>query len=265
MNIKTVQLPNSLNVEYVEQGDPSGKLVIFLHGYPDSWQSYATVLPYLSANIHAYAPSQRGHGNTDRPEQGYDPKDFAADLALFMDQLNIDAAVIVGHSMGATIAQRFALDYPERTKGLVLIGGFSTFIGNEDLAELLEAVNTLSDPVDRDFMEEFQNSTVVHPLSPSYLKTLVDESLKIPARVLKAVLSQLVKVDYTRELPSVKVPVLLVWGDQDNLTGRENQDQFLRLIARSRLSVYNGIGHSVHWEEPARFANEVEEFLTRIK
>ncbi|WP_332737504.1 alpha/beta fold hydrolase [Flavihumibacter sp.] len=264
MNIKTVELPNSLKMEYVEQGDPSGRQVIFLHGYPDSWQSYATLLPYLPANIHAYAPSQRGHGNTDRPGHGYDPKDFAADLALFMDHLNIDAAVIVGHSMGASIALRFALDHPEKTKGLILIGGFSTFIGNENMTELLEEVNALSDPVDRDFMEEFQISTVVHPLGASYLKTLVDESLKIPANVLKAILSQLVKVDYTRELNSIKVPVLLVWGDHDNLTGRENQDQFLRLITGSRLSVYSGIGHSVHWEEPERFANEVDEFVNMI-
>ena len=47
---------------------------------------------------------------------------FAEDLAEFMDALEIDSAVVVGHSMGSLIAQRFALDYPERTLGLVLIG-----------------------------------------------------------------------------------------------------------------------------------------------
>jgi non-heme chloroperoxidase len=261
MNIKTVQLANSLTLEYVEQGNSSGPVVICLHGYPDSWQSFAPVLPYLSSAIHAFALSQRGHGNSDRPDEGYDPKDFAADVALFMDQMNLDAAVIVGHSMGATIAQRFALDYPEKTKGLVLIGTFSTFLGNENMAALYEAVVALNDPVDPSFMDDFQKSTVVRPLNPPFLQTLVGESLKVPARVLKAVLSELMKVDYTKELPAVKQPVLLVWGDQDTLTGKENQHQLLQSIAGARLSVYNGVGHSVHWEEPQRFAREVEAFV----
>jgi pimeloyl-ACP methyl ester carboxylesterase len=261
MNIKTVQLSTGLTLEYAEQGNSSGHVVICLHGYPDSWQSFSPVMPHLSPTIHAFALSQRGHGNSDRPDEGYDPKDFAADVALFMDKLNIDAAIVVGHSMGATIAQRFALDYPEKTKALVLIGAFATFKANVNMMALQEAVVALSDPVDPGFMEDFQKSTVIRPLSPAFLQTVVGESLKVPARVLKAVLSTLMSADYTIELPAVRQPVLLVWGDQDNLTGKENQHQLLRIIPGSRLSVYKGVEHSVHWEEPQRFAHELEEFV----
>jgi non-heme chloroperoxidase len=264
MDLKTIQLSNNLTLEYVEQGDTSGRVVIYLHGYPDSWKSFSSVLPYLPHSIHAFALSQRGHGNSDRPNKGYDPKTFAADVALFMNQMNLGTAVIVGHSMGATIAQRFALDYPEKTMALVLIGTFSTFIGNEEVAGLYEAVSALDDPVDPNFIEDFQKSTVAKPLDPSFLQTVVSESLKIPARVLKAALAGLLNVNYIKELHAVKQPVLLVWGDQDNLTGRENQEQLLQSIMGARLSVYNGVGHSVHWEEPQRIAREIVEFINDV-
>jgi pimeloyl-ACP methyl ester carboxylesterase len=113
--IKSVDLANGINIQYVEQGEPSGTPVLFLHGVTDSWRSFEPVLPHLPASIHAYALSQRGHGDSTSPAAGYSFRDFASDVVAFMDALNIKSAVIVGHSMGSYVAQRFAMDHPERT------------------------------------------------------------------------------------------------------------------------------------------------------
>ena len=121
-DIKSVELPNRLKLPYVEQGDPSGLPMLLLHGVTDSWHSFERVLPYLPRSIHAFALTQRGHGNADRPAKGYRTRDLAADVALFADRFNVRSAVVVGHSMGSTNAVRFAIDYPERTLGLVLMG-----------------------------------------------------------------------------------------------------------------------------------------------
>jgi pimeloyl-ACP methyl ester carboxylesterase len=64
--------------------------------------------------VRAYALSQRGHGDADRPETGYRPQDFASDVAEFLTAVGVQKAVIVGHSMGSLIAQRFAIDHPGR-------------------------------------------------------------------------------------------------------------------------------------------------------
>lgn len=74
-----------------------------------------------AASVRAFAVTQRGHGDADRPEAGYRPEDFAADVAAFMDALALEAAVVVGHSGAGFSAQRFALDHPSRALGLVLI------------------------------------------------------------------------------------------------------------------------------------------------
>jgi non-heme chloroperoxidase len=264
MEINTIRLSSQVTLEYIEQGRAPGTALICLHGYTDSWKSFELVLPFLSENRHAFAISQRGHGNSGRPAEGYDPRDFAADLALFIDQLNLGAAVIVGHSMGGIIAQRFALDYPQKTKALILVDTFADFTDNENLAALEEAVSALQDPVDPAFVEEFQRSTVARPVSETFMQTVVGESLKVPARIWKAVLSGLMPVDYTQALLAVNKPVLLVWGDQDTFATRQDQDRLLASLAGARLAVYTGAGHSVHWEEPQRFALDLEAFLKEV-
>src|ERR671914_762671 len=131
--IKSVELPHRVKLPYVEQGDPSGVPMILLHGGTDSWRSFEPVLPHLPESIHAFALTQRGHGDADRPTTGYRQRDFAADVAAFLDALGLASAVIVGSSLGSTVAQRFALDHPGRVRGLVLAAAFSTYGDNPDV------------------------------------------------------------------------------------------------------------------------------------
>jgi non-heme chloroperoxidase len=163
-HLKSATLPGGLRLPYVEQGDPAGVPVIMLHGYSDSWRSYELLLRRLPDSIHAFALTQRGHGDADRPADGYRPEDHAADVAAFMDAVGVEAAVIVGHSGGSYTAQRFALDHPERTLGIVLVGAFHSMRGNPDVIGLREVVSQLTDPVDREFVREFQESCVAQPV-----------------------------------------------------------------------------------------------------
>jgi non-heme chloroperoxidase len=264
--VKSVKLPNQVKLQYVEQGDPSGTPLLLLHGITDSWHSFELVLPHLPESIHAFALSQRGHGDADRPVAGYRPQDFAADLAAFMDALDLGSVVIAGHSMGSSIAQRFALDYPERTLGLVLVGSVTTWRGHPDFVELWDSVvSTLTDPIDPGFVLEFQESTLAQPVPPTFLETIVQESLKLPARVWKAALLEgLLEADFSGELEKIKAPTLIVWGDQDTLTGSE-QEALAATIAGSQLMVYPGAGHGLHWEEPARFAADLVTFTEKVR
>ena len=67
--------------------------------------------------------------------------------------------------------------------------------------------------------------------------------------------------DFAPELEKIEVPTLIVWGDRDTFTTRPDQEALNRAIAGSRLAVYDGAGHSPHWEEPARFAAQVASFV----
>lgn len=262
---KRVKLSTGVKLSYVEQGDPAGIPVILLHGYTDSWHSFEPVLPHLSESLHVFALTQRGHGESERPEAGYQPRDFAADVAAFMDTLQLERAVIAGHSMGSTIAQRFGIDYPERTLGLVLIGSFAGFRDNPGIVEFWEtALSRLEDPIEPAFARDFQESTLAQPIPPDFLETVVRESLKVPARVWKAAFQGLLEGDFPGELGKIKAPALIVWGDQDAYCPRNDQETLRVAIGGSRLLIYPGAGHALHWEEPEHFAADLTAFVKNL-
>jgi non-heme chloroperoxidase len=263
--VQSIALPNRVRLVYVEQGDPAGIPVLLLHGVTDSWRSFERVLPHLPDSIHAFAVTQRGHGDSDRPESGYLARDFAADAAAFAEAVGLGRIVVVGHSMGSSHAQRFAIDYPERTQGLVLAATFAGYRGNPVVEEFLETVvSRLEDPIDRAFVREFQVSTLGRPVPPEYLETVVAESLKVPARVWRAVFAGFREEDSAAELFRIAAPTLIVWGDRDAFCPRRDQDALLAAIRGSRLVVYEGAGHAVHWEEPERFAADVVAFCESL-
>ena len=190
---------------------------------------------------------------------------FARDVASFMDTLGIERAVIVGHSMGSTVAQRFAVDYPQRVRALVLAGAFFPRPANTEVRKFLEEVSTLSDPIDPAFVRDFQKSTLAQPVPPEFFDTVVGEAMKVPARVWQAALQPYLTMDFSTDLANIAVPTLLVWGDRDVFTGRSEQDELSRAIKTSRLVVYEGAGHSPHWEEPERFAGQMASFVAGLQ
>jgi non-heme chloroperoxidase len=259
-----VTLPTGVRMNYVERGDPRGTPVVLLHGYTDSRRSYDRILPLLPASMHVFAVTHRGHGDSGKPDAGYTPSHFAADLAAFLDTMRIESAVIVGHSMGSTVAQRFAIDYPSRTRALGLEGAFLPSPHNAAIREFFQTVNTFTDPVDPKVVREFQQSTLARPVPPEFFETMVSESLKVPAHVWKAALEPYLTVDFSSRLREVGVPTLLIWGDRDEFTGRADQDALNRAIAGSRLTIYGGTGHCPHWEEPERFAADLIAFVRGV-
>jgi pimeloyl-ACP methyl ester carboxylesterase len=263
--IKSAEIPGRARLPYVERGDPSGMPVVLLHGVTDSWRSFELVLPHLPGAVHAFALTQRGHGDADRPATAYRTGDFAADLAGFSDTLGLGPAVIVGHSMGSTNALRFAIDYPARTLGLVLVGSFASYRANRAVVEFWEStVSRLTDPIDPRFVREFQESTLARPVPADFLDAVVKESLKVPARVWRAAFEGFLEDDVAGALGRITAPTLIVWGDRDRFSSRDDQDALLGAIAASRLVVYEGAGHGLHWEEPERFAADLAAFCRAL-
>jgi pimeloyl-ACP methyl ester carboxylesterase len=265
VTVKSVALPGRVRLPYVEQGDPSGVPMLMLHGVTDSWRSFEHVLPHLPPSIHAFALTQRGHGDAERPATGYRTPDFAGDVAAFADALGLGRVVVVGHSMGSTHAQCFAIDYPQRVLGLVLAGSFASYRDNPMVVDLWEtSVSRLADPIDPAFVREFQESTLAQPVRPEYLDMVVRESLKVPARVWRAAFEGFLEDAVAGQLGRITAPTLVAWGARDALCRRRDQEAFLAAIAGSRLVAYENAGHALHWEEPERFAADIVTFVESL-
>jgi non-heme chloroperoxidase len=262
--VESVAISAGLRLPYVEQGDPSGVPVILLHGPTDSWHAFELLLAHLPPSVRAFAPTQRGHGDADRPKDGYRPEDFAGDVAAFMDALALEAAVVVGHSGAGFSAQRFALDHPNRALGLVLIATPYSLRGKPGFLELLRSVSQLTDPVDPGFVRDFAGSTATQPVPSRFLETAIAECCKVPARVWQATLGGLLEAEAPSGSRSPAVPTLLIWGDRDEICPRSEQEALIAAISDAELMTYQGVGHSPHWEQPERSAADIARFAERV-
>lgn len=120
MHEKQVTLENGLDVHYHEWPGVGPKL-LFLHpsvGYGRIWEWTADA---FGDRFHIFAPDQRGHGRSSRPDGDYSAEEYATDAVLFMDAVGIERAVVVGHSLGGRVAQVLSARYPKRVSALILV------------------------------------------------------------------------------------------------------------------------------------------------
>jgi non-heme chloroperoxidase len=258
-----VSLVSEVTLHFAERGDPEGEAIVFLHAYVDSWFTFGRILSLLSPEYHAFAPDQRGHGDSEKPECCYTAHDFTSDVDAFMDAVGIEEATLVGDSSGGLIAQRVALDYPHRVRRLVLIGSPTTLVNNEAVVEAGEQVLAgLEDPIPAEFVRGFWESTIYHPVPEEILEAALSQTLKVPARIWRDYYDGVaLTLDDTARLGEIDVPTLILWGEQDAVLGREEQEWRAAEIPAATLKVYPETGHAVAFERPEWVVRDLEEFI----
>lgn len=255
-------LPTGVELDVLQSGDPTGVPLLLLHGISDSAPSMRPLMSALPSGIRAIAVTQRGHGDSSKPLGPYSTEAFAADAAAALDRLGVRRAVVLGHSMGSLVAQRFALDHPERTAGLILVGAFPTLSGNPAVQPFYdELVAPLQGHMDPATARAFQESTLARPVPSEFLDLVTRETGKLPAHAWKGILTSMMAEDLTARLGSVAAPTLILWGDKDAFALETDQQRLKASIPGARLAVFHDTGHSPHWEEPERAARLVADFV----
>jgi pimeloyl-ACP methyl ester carboxylesterase len=115
---------NGLQMHLAEAGPASGRPVVLLHGFPDSWKLWRHQVAALAdAGHRVFAPDLRGFGQTARPAavQDYKLRALVADVTGLLDELGVERAAVVGHDWGAALAWRVAMFAPDRVERLVAV------------------------------------------------------------------------------------------------------------------------------------------------
>ncbi|HMG03365.1 MAG TPA: alpha/beta hydrolase, partial [Edaphobacter sp.] len=201
-----IKLQNGITLNYAVQGDPKGPVIVMLHGAGDSWHSFARVLPLIPSSYRVYAVTLRGHGLSDHPDSGYSRDDFAGDILDLLDQLHIQHATLVGHSLGSFVAQKVA----ERDNGhldrLVLIGsGPGTHKSGSSEDEISSPFAKLTDPVPYTFARDFQASTIYYPVPAWFFEMMVGEAQRVPAATWHGLGASIATGDSLAELKKIRV------------------------------------------------------------
>jgi pimeloyl-ACP methyl ester carboxylesterase len=267
---KSIALPNGESLAYIDMGERSGPAVVLIHGYTDNARDWVPLLPYLSKRYRLILVDIRGHGQSGKPECCYTRLDFAYDIKLLLDALDVRKADIVGHSLGSIIAQTFAEYWPERTARVVLISstGGSPPSGSKKPPQFdfAAAIRKLKEPIDADspFMIAWWDSPT--PVDPDFIRRQRKDAAGIPLRVWLAVLDQALPrdgafADLQRTLPRLKAPALLIWGSKDPLMEEEVRRSLREALPNAQVKVFDGLGHNPFWEDPRGVAVVINAFL----
>ena len=248
--------------------DGSGPLVVFTHGLGSLLEAWEQTVRTVRDHYTVVTWDVRGFGDSDRRPDTMAPETWASDLAAVLDEVGADDAVIGGISMGGVVSQRFALDFPERTRALILISTSSEV--NERAAA---GWNARADVVERDGLAK-----ALAPTGPalSYGKEYRERHAEDIAEAARLTIERndaacyaaacraVSDIDYTADLETVTCPTLILQGLEDALTPPGGSVIMSRRIPGSRLVMLENCGHAIPTELPDRFHAEVESFLADI-
>jgi 2-succinyl-6-hydroxy-2,4-cyclohexadiene-1-carboxylate synthase len=261
-------------LNYTAFGSPRHPTILFLHGFMGSSVDWSETAARLEGGYRCIVPDLPGHGASlglPHPDS-YTMEGAARAVIDVLDDVGVQAAAVVGYSMGGRLALYLALLHPQRYRALVLE---STSPGLEDEAERRrrrvsdeERAGRLEGGDFRGFLQEWYRQPLFRSLArdEGLLDRTIEARLRNDPRELAWSLRGMGTGSMPplwRELAGLGVPTLAVAGELDGkFVGISRR--MAALSSTVRVAVVPGAGHNVHAESPEEYASLVESFLAEL-
>ena len=273
---------NGLDVHYQRFGD-GDPAIILLHGFGASTFSWREVTAPLAQYGTVIAYDRPAFGLTERPM----PEEFGSQnpytsasnldiLRALLDANDIQKAILIGNSAGGTVATAFALEYPERVSGLVLVDAAIYQTGGrfpEWVKPILQTpqarrlgqlgIRSIAGPSGDDFLKSAWHD-------PSRITPQIVEGYRRPLQVAhwdRALWEFTLAAspeDLAQRLGEISVPTLVVTGDDDRIVPTDLSIRLSQEIPSARLAVFSACGHVPQEECPDQFLQVAGEFIQMI-
>ena len=258
-----IRLATGVTLDYFDGGKGDGTPMLLVHGWIDSWRTWEAALPGLAGDYRVICVSLRGFGDSEKPDSDYSMSTFVRDLDAFMSAIEVPRAIIVGHSMGGLIVHQLAVEHPQRVTKLVIVGAASTLHGIAALEAQTEHIAQLKDPVDPEYVKTAHVAAMRTEVPASRLACILYESGKASAHALYQSYVGLLEENHADRLKEIKVPTLVVGGEDDIYISVEQQRELAAAIPGAILKLYPNVGHGVQWEIPEQFVPDLVKFLNQ--
>jgi len=249
----------------------SGKPLILIHGFFLDSTLWLNNIDCLAKHFKVHAIDLWGFGYSTYDPMAYSYKLFSEQLEAFMDELNIEKAIIVGQSLGGGIGIRFCIKNWKRVEKLVLVN--TAGLANQEpfgarvfmcplVGELLLKlkINVLRRKILQEFyfynmglidQELFERLTRFHKVKGSVTSTLAVMRRKFADKLGRDI----------EQLASLSVPTLIVWGRQDKAIPLELGKRLHMILSNSKFCIIDQAGHVPNLEKPEEFNDLLVEFL----
>jgi len=246
-------------LHYIEAG--SGRPIVCFHSTPASARFYQPQLDRFCTDYRVIAFDLRGHGDSDKPAGSYSISEFLLDYIEIFDQLALRNFVLLGCSVGGIVAQLYALAHGSTLAGLVLIGSPCSRRGR-DVAGFHRAVAEKGwEAVARGLVDKQLHASIPEPVKAWALAEYLKTPLHVRAAEEEALLAE---VHHTERVGEIRVPTLLVAGEDEEREIFEQMELMSSRIPDAEWHVIRGAAHMPNFEQPAEFDRLLDRFLRKI-
>jgi pimeloyl-ACP methyl ester carboxylesterase len=252
-----------VSLSYEQEGN--GTDMVLIHGLGSDLTIWDTETAVFAQHHRVTRPDVRGFGGSDTPPGPYSPAIFACDLDGLLAVCGIDAAHVVGISMGGVIAQRLALDFPQRVRSLVLVST-SSEVGQKAAT----VWQRLADRIERRGFDA-QTADASRAVAPAFARRHPEVVAELGRRNAAcdpkgyaAAARAVSDYNWTAELRRVTAPTLILQGLDDQLTPPGGAVKLSRALPHARLLMVADAGHNLPMEQPAVFRDSVLAFVAGV-
>lgn len=280
---KDGMMDENTKMGYIEAGNNKGPILILLHGLASNAKAYQKLIPELEDTYHIYALDFPKYLDTD-DNSDVGMKSYAHMVKEFMEEHQIEQAIVGGHSMGGQVALHLAYQYPERVSHLVLLApaGIERFDNEKDRAWFKTYIKPeiylmLNDAmIKRNFDVNFYGGEL-----PADAQFMYDDRLKIKEDsmtygryidyIVKCIFSMLDQ-PVTAMLPQIDIPTIIMYGDSDLLIPNKILHPTLEMedlrteahkLPRHEFTIVDRAGHFVQWDNPKDVASRLQLFTNQ--
>lgn len=259
----------TVKLHYHEAG--RGPALMMIHGGgpgAGGWSNYRRNVEHFAERFRVILPDLPGFAKSDKPKiEGGILTFMAKAIKDLMDALDISRAHIVGNSLGGATTMKLAVDYPDRTDRLVLMGAPGLAIFTPQPSEGIKHLISYYDPPgpSMEKLRSFLNNMVYDSsaLTDQLIKERYEASTQ-PDLVANPIMSRSRAASFEllwKDVARIKHKTLLVWGREDRTVTLDHSFFLLNQLENVRLHVFSKCGHWAQWEKAAEFNRLVTDFL----
>ena len=263
-----------MNVHYTDEGPKQDSIpIVLIHGTGSSLHTFNDWSKTLIKTRRVIRMDLPGYGLTGPfPSRDYSMDSYVAFIEEFLNELNIHTCVLGGNSLGGGISWRYTLKHPNKIEKLILIdaSGYPTESVSRPLAFQLAEIPILKNAFTYITPRSVATSSIenVYADKSKVTEELVDRYFELTLREgnRQAFVDRLAvehQSDAYKQIPSIRQPTLIIWGDQDQLIPVEMAHNFHRDLTKSTLIVLKNVGHVPMEEAPKTSLEALLSFLNK--
>ena len=260
MNEKFVTIDGN-KIRYLESGE-GHKNIVLVHGLGASAERWEFVIPEFSKYYRVIVPDLIGFGYSDKPLVDYTTDFFTDFLSKFLKTLDIKKTNIIGSSLGGQITAEYCSKNQEKIDNLILVS--PSGIMKHSTPALDAYVMAALYPDSEGAKNAFQMMAgPSQQINPRIVEDFVVR-MKLPNAKM-AFMSTLLGLKnaeiITKSLMKIKIPTLIIWGEDDPVIPIKYADEFVSSIQDCRFFMMDNCGHTPYVDDPERFSKLVLDFL----